>query len=327
MECLEIAERSGQAARPVFNHPLPENGSMNNPSVYLKSLSKASGTPYSLLCRHYAMERFLHRLGLSRHSHSFYLKGGMLLMGWGSSSARPTLDIDLLGHVANTPDTIIKVFREILRTQPQVQDGVSFLTDIEVREITKEALYTGLRVQFTAQVQSEKITMKVDIGFGDDLYPEAIEFQYPALVPEMPSATVRCYSKESLIAEKWQAMVQLGSFNSRMKDFYDLWMLSREHTFHLPVLKEAIRRTFSHRNTDWNAYLNLKDETYCRLQQPEWAAFVRKMKAAAFQRKLNMELPSIQFADVLEIILDWLEPVMTTDMEARWIPGKHWEKR
>lgn len=85
---------------------------MNNPSVYLKNLSKASGTPYSLLCRHYAMERFLHRLGLSRHSHSFYLKGGMLLMGWGSSSARPTLDIDLLGHIANTPNTIIKVFRE-----------------------------------------------------------------------------------------------------------------------------------------------------------------------------------------------------------------------
>lgn len=300
---------------------------MNNPSVYLKSLSKTSGTPYSLLCRHYAMERFLHRLGLSRHSHSFYLKGGMLLMGWGSSSARPTLDIDLLGHIANTPDTIIKVFREILRTQPQVQDGVSFLTDIEVREITKEALYTGLRVQFTAQVQSEKIPMKVDIGFGDDLYPEAMELQYPALVPEMPPATVRCYSKESLIAEKWQAMVQLGSFNSRMKDFYDLWMLSREHTFHLPILKEAIRRTFSHRSTDWNAYLNLKDDAYCRLQQPEWAAFVRKMKAAAFQRKLNIELPSIQFADVLKTILDWLEPVMTTDAEARWIPGKHWEKR
>ena len=300
---------------------------MNNPSVHLKNLSKASGTPYSLLCRHYAMERFLHRLGLSRHSHSFYLKGGMLLMGWGSSSARPTLDIDLLGHIANTPDTIIKVFREILRTQPHVQDGVSFLTDIEVREITKEALYTGLRVQFTAQVQSEKIPMKVDIGFGDDLYPEAMELQYPTLVPEMPPATVRCYSKESLIAEKWQAMVQLGSFNSRMKDFYDLWMLSREHTFHLPVLKEAIRRTFSHRSTDWNAYLNLKDDTYCRLQQPEWVAFVRKMKAAAFQRKLNIELPSIQFADVLETILDWLEPVMMTDAEARWIPGKHWERR
>lgn len=248
-------------------------------------------------------------------------------MGWGSSSARPTLDIDLLGHIANTPDTIIKVFREILRTQPHVQDGVSFLTDIEVREITKEALYTGLRVQFTAQVQSEKIPMKVDIGFGDDLYPEAMELQYPTLVPEMPPATVRCYSKESLIAEKWQAMVQLGSFNSRMKDFYDLWMLSREHTFHLPVLKEAIRRTFSHRSTDWNAYLNLKDDTYCRLQQPEWVAFVRKMKAAAFQRKLNIELPSIQFADVLETILDWLEPVMMTDAEARWIPGKHWERR
>lgn len=122
-------------------------------------------------------------------------------------------------------------------------------------------------------------------------------------------------------------MVQLGSFNSRMKDFYDLWMLSREHTFHLSVLKEAIRRTFSHRSTDWNAYLNLKDDAYCRLQQPEWAAFVRKMKAATFQRKLNIELPSIQFADVLKTILDWLEPVMTTDAESHWIPGKHWKKR
>lgn len=299
---------------------------MTTPSDHLKNLSKTSGTPYSILCQHYAMERFLYRLGLSRHAGSFYLKGGMLLMGLGATSARPTLDIDLLGHIANTPETIARTFRDILQTKPKVQDNVSFSHDVNVDEITKDALYVGLRVTFPANVHGEKITMKVDIGFGDALYPEPINMEYPTLVPGMPLAQIKSYTKESLIAEKWQAMIQLGSFNSRMKDFYDLWMLSREHSFDLLTLKEAIRQTLERRHTEWNTYQNLRDVAYCRLQQPEWAAFARKMKATAFQRKLKMALPSMQFSDIMETILTWLEPVMETNDPLRWHPGKGWTR-
>ncbi len=172
----EIAERSRQTARPVCHHPLSENGSMNNPSVYLKNLSNiwhALFPSVPSLCD----GTLSSPPGLVAIPIPFISREEC--SSWAGDHPRPgrPWTSTCLAISPTLPIRSSKVFREILRTQPQVQDGVSFLTDIEVREITKEALYTGLRVQFTAQVQSEKI-MKVDIGFGDDLYPEAMELQY-----------------------------------------------------------------------------------------------------------------------------------------------------
>ena len=276
------------------------------------------------LLQHYAMERFLYRLSLSPVADRFYLKGGMLLMGVGAGSARTTMDIDLLGRISNSPQSIQKAIASIVRTKPGVSDGVSFSDKLDVQEITKDALYVGLRVSFTANVAGVTCNMKVDIGFSDEVYPSALMLDYPTTLSELPGARLQCYSLESVIAEKWQAMVQLKQMNSRMKDFYDLWFLSRRYSFDYAVLKEAIMRTFERRTTSIEEHTILMSENYLKMQQSEWAAYVRKLKAATFQKKESVEIPSRHFADVMGQIYDWLEPVMKEASLSKWIPDKGW---
>lgn len=237
------------------------------------------------LLQHYAMERFLYRLSLSPYAQRLFLKGGMLLAGMGSSQARTTLDIDLLGRISNNEESIRKAFREIVRTKPGVQDGVSFCDTFTLEEITKDALYVGMRVMFDAQVAGEALAMKVDIGFSDEIFPEPQPLTYPCTLPELPAAELLCYSKESLIAEKWEAVVKLNRINSRMKDFYDLWFLAHEHRYEYATLQQAVRQTFEHRGTRPEAYENLKTEEYLDAMRFSWATYIRKMKADTFHRK------------------------------------------
>lgn len=244
---------------------------MSSPLPLLKDIAKQTNTRLSTICTRYAMERFLYRWGLSPHANSFFLKGGMLMLGLRAPSARPTQDIDLLGKISNSAESVKKVITDILLTKPQIQDGVNFNTALHLQEITKDARYVGTRVSFNANVQGELVQLKIDIGFSDSIYPHPIILEYPTLLDKMPPAKVQCYSRESVIAEKWQATVQLGSFNSRMKDFYDLWLLSQTSTFDFATLQEAIRQTFERRSTEWHAYRNLQSERYCIIQQKLWA--------------------------------------------------------
>lgn len=277
------------------------------------------------LLQHYAMERFLYRLSLSPYAHRLFLKGGMLLAGMGSAQARTTMDIDLLGRISNSEESIKKAFAEIVRTKPGVQDGVSFSSAFRLQEITKDALYVGMRVMFDVQVAGEALEMKVDIGFSDEIFPEPQALAYPCTLPELPTAHVLCYSKESLIAEKWEAIVKLNRMNSRMKDFYDLWFLSHEQSFEYAALQEAISRTFERRGTATEAYRDLMTAAYIDSMRGEWATYIRKMKADTFQRKPPLALPPKEFADVLAYILSWLEPVMAHQIFRRWKPGKGWQ--
>ena len=277
------------------------------------------------LLQHYAMERFLYRLSLSSVADRFYLKGGMLLMGVGAGTARTTMDIDLLGRISNSPESIRKAILTIIHTKAGESDGVSFSDKLDVQEITKDALYVGLRVSFTANVTGVLCNMKVDIGFSDEVYPAALMLDYPTTLCELPGARLQCYSLESVIAEKWQAMVQLKQMNSRMKDYYDLWFLSRRYTYDYAVLKEAVMRTFERRSTKMEEYTALKSEKYMNMQQAEWAAYIRKLKASTYRQKDSVEIPSRIFADVMGEIQDWLGPVMENSCLSRWIPGKGWQ--
>lgn len=274
---------------------------------------------------HYAMERFLYRLSISSHAGKFCLKGGMLMLGMGTVPARNTLDIDLLGRLSNNPDTVARVFRDIIRTKPGVQDGVSFSDAVHTEEITKDALYVGVRVSFAATVCGRECPMKVDIGFSDEVYPEPGELVYPPLLDELPPAKIKCYPLESVVAEKWQAMIQLGAGNSRMKDFYDLWFLSREYAFKADSLREAIFRTCARRGTSPELYTNLRDMVYRNAIQPEWSAYMRKLKATVFNRKPPVTLPAKDFDVVMDEILDWLSPVMDGAPIRSWKPGRGWK--
>lgn len=291
----------------------------------LQTKAKQSGVAYRQLLTHYAMERFLYRLSCSSVADRFYLKGGMLLMGMGAVPARTTMDIDLLGRIDRNPENIRKVFNSILRASAPANDQVAFSMDFHIEKIMKDALYAGSRVSLKANVLGDECRISIDIGFSDEIYPEPLLLDYPPLLEEVPPVHILCYSKESVVAEKWQAMVQLGRFNSRMKDFYDLWFISRSYPFLYADLKEAITRTFHHRGTEKQKYHHLIDPAYVKAQQPEWAAYVSKLKAASFHRKLSDALPSKDLADVLAELFCWLGPVMEDSLYTRWQPGKGWK--
>lgn len=277
------------------------------------------------LLQHYAMERFLYRLSLSPHANRLFLKGGMLLAGMGFTQARHTMDIDFLGQLNNSTDNIRKAFREIVHTKPGIQDGVSFSDSFTLEEITKDALYVGTRVTFDANVAGEKLEMKADIGFSDVILPQPQALSYPCILPGLPEARLLCYSKESIVAEKWEAMVKLNRINSRMKDFYDLWVLSHGYSFDYDSLRLAITGTFERRGTSLDSYKLLDAEAYKDSKQTEWATYIRKMKADTFMRKPPLELPPKDFSAVMEHIMQWLAPVMTGHRLHRWTPGKGWK--
>ena len=291
----------------------------------LQSKAKQNGVPYRQLLTHYTMERFLYRLSHSSVADRFFLKGGMLLMGMGAVPARTTMDIDLLGKIDRSPENIRKVFNSILRASIPNNDQVTFSPDFRLEEIMKDALYVGSRVNLKANVCGEECAISIDIGFSDEIYPEPILLDYPPLLEEVPPVQLLCYSKESVVAEKWQAMVQLGRFNSRMKDFYDLWFMARSYQFLYTELREAITRTFHNRATEKRQYLHLFEPAYARAQQSEWAAYVSKLKAASFHRKLTDALPSRDLSEVLEELHCWLGPIMEENLYTLWKPGKGWK--
>lgn len=188
--------------------------------------AKRDRRPFNELLQYYAMERFLCRFSRSPHASRFVLKGALMLRVWRSPEFRPTMDIDLLGQTRNEEANISAQIRDVLSVEVD-PDGLVFDRDsIRTERIAEDAVYQGIRARFLATLDSARINMQVDIGFGDVVFPEPEEADLPVLL-DFPAPRLRCYSRESAIAEKFETMVKLGELNSRMKDFYDIWLLSR----------------------------------------------------------------------------------------------------
>lgn len=213
----------------------------------LLNLARSSGQSFDLVLTRFALERLLYRLGQSRHADRFVLKGAMLLMTWLEEPHRGTRDLDLLGFGDPSPEAILAAFRDILGQD--VSDGVSFdIEAIRVDRIREELEYGGLRLRTTAEISGARIGVTIDIGFGDALEPGVDLLDYPSML-DLPAPRLRAYARETVIAEKFQAMVALGRANSRMKDFYDIWILSRSFAFEGDRLARAIAATFARRGT------------------------------------------------------------------------------
>lgn len=214
----------------------------------LLNLSKANGQSFDLVLTRFALERLLFRLSLSRYADRFVLKGAMLLMSWFEDPHRGTRDLDLLGFGDPNPEAMLVTFREILAQDSG--DGVEFDTvALRVDRIREEIEYGGLRLRTTASIAGARINLTIDVGFGDALEPGAEVIDYPVML-DLPVPRLRAYARETVIAEKFQAMVALGRANSRMKDFYDVWILSRSFRFDDDRLARAIAATFARRETD-----------------------------------------------------------------------------
>lgn len=213
----------------------------------LLKLSKENGQSFDLVLTRFALERLLFRLSQSPHADRFVLKGAMLMMSWFDDPHRGTRDLDLLGFGDPSEVAMLATFRDIL-TQ-DVEDGVVFDPDtLRVDRIREELDYGGLRLRAIASVGGARINLTIDIGFGDAMEPGAEVVDYPVML-DLPAPRLRAYARETVIAEKFQAMVALGRANSRMKDFYDIWILSRSFSFDGDRLAQAIAATFARRET------------------------------------------------------------------------------
>lgn len=272
-------------------------------SIRQRLLNKArgSGHPFNEILQYYAMERFLYRLSKSPYANSFVLKGALMFNVWRGPLSRPTMDIDLLGRLTNDMESIIAALKRVC-TQEVEPDGLIFEPDSVVAErIIEGASYEGIRVRLRGSLGTARVVIQVDIAFGDIIVPFAMTTDYPTIL-DLPIPLVQGYSKESAIAEKFQIMVKLGILNSRLKDFFDIWLLSRQFDFEGKTLALAIKETFRNRETEiptepvtlMTAFAQDADK------QSQWRGFRR--------RNLLEDSPE-NLTDVVDFISTFLGPV------------------
>ena len=227
--------------------PKPDPNIAASVRARLLNRARATGRPFDVLLTQFVHERLLYRLSLSPHADRFALKGAMLLTVWLPDTARGTRDLDLLGFGEASEGRILEIFREALALA--ADDGVDFdLGALRAEPIREGLKYGGLRLRGKAALSGARIAVVVDIGFGDSVEPGLETIDYPSLL-DLPTPKLRAYAPETVIAEKFQAMVALGLANSRMKDFYDIWMLSKIFRFDPDRLARAIEATFARRGT------------------------------------------------------------------------------
>ncbi len=241
----------------------------------LLNVARETGRPFNEILQYFAMERLLYRLSRSAHNDSFVLKGALLFRVWDVPDSRATRDIDLLAFLDNSPENLAAVFREVCPIESD--DGLVFDPDsVQAQTIKEDADYEGVRVRFRGLLGNARITMQADIGFGDTVHPDAVNDEYPTLL-DMDAPALRMYPPETVIAEKAEAMVHLGSLNSRMKDFYDIWRLSQQFAFDNSILGEAIKLTFENRGTELIPFDELKAELLGNESlNKQWTAFLEK---------------------------------------------------
>ncbi len=274
-------------------------------SLRQRLLNKAreSGRPFNELLQYYAMERFLYRLAKSSYAKEFVLKGALMFRVWQAPSSRPTIDIDLLGKLKNEIDEIETAVRDICKVNVE-PDGLLFDPGtVRAERITEDADYHGVRVRFRGSFSTARITMQIDIGFGDIVIPKPSVLSYPTIL-DLPAPRLQGYSKETTIAEKFEAMTKLGIINSRMKDFYDVWLLLHQYDFDGELLGRAINETFSRRGTPIQpATIALRPsfaEDYSK--QTQWRAFVEKSR---------LDNAPLDLKEVVNKLASFLVPVAT----------------
>jgi len=258
----------------------------------LLALAKERDRPFNELLQYYAMERFLFRLGKSPAGRHFVLKGALLLAARADLPFRPTRDIDLMGKTGNSEDDVRNLLQSACR-QFVPDDGIRFDADtMEMERIKRAADYPGVRARFQGFLGRARITMQVDVGFGDVVVPAPETIDYPVLLG-MSAPRLRAYPLETAIAEKLHAMVHLGELNSRMKDLLDVWTLCRHAAVKPSGLRKAIQATFAHRKTTVPAEPVCFAPGFAKGKQMQWAAMLRKNPDSPAPRDLKTALEDI----------------------------------
>ena len=295
-------------------------------SVFQRLLNHARtrGEDFNLLLSRYGIERLLYRLSISPHADKYILKGASLFLVWKGQNYRVTKDADLLGSDPLDAEHITGVFRELCHATIEDNDGIEFMPDtVHAVPIREEQAYDGIRVTLVAMLYQAKISLQVDIGFGDAVTPDPEWIEFPTLLGTPPPQLL-AYSRYTMVAEKFEAMVRLGMANSRMKDFYDVWLMSRLFEFDGRTLCDAIRSTFRRRSTPLPNGLPMAfTDEFCKdtQKQTQWRAFVRKSKPEDVYG---------DFDDVIGDVAAFLTPVIEAargddHFELSWTEGGPWD--
>lgn len=267
----------------------------------LANLSRERSEEFQFLLTRYGLERLLYRLSISPYAQQFILKGAALFELWTGQPHRSTRDLDLLGYGPPSPERLQKIFSEVCTLRVD-DDGLLFSPEtIKAEQIKEDADYQGIRLRIECRLENARLTLQVDIGFGDAITPEPLSTTYPGLL-EFPAPVLKAYPRETVVAEKFQAMVALGIANSRMKDFYDVWTLARQFEFDGALLSSAIRATFERRQTPIPTAPPLAltaDFASDQSKATQWKAFLKKGRL--------VETPP-SFTEVVQLLQDFLMP-------------------
>jgi hypothetical protein len=244
----------------------------------LQNKARETNRPFSEVLQYYGMERFLYRVSCSRYAGKVILKGALMFSVWQVPERRPTLDIDFSARCDNQVVTIEKLIIDVCKTLV-IPDGLVFdPKTVKGRKIKEDADYEGVRVKFLGLLERSRIPMQIDMAFGDVIYPKPEVIEYPVIL-DFPKPHLKGYPIESVVSEKFEAMVKLGLLNSRMKDFYDIWLMMHRFDFDDAKLIEALRRTFDHRKTALPRHKPLFAEEIYDIKsdrQMLWKAFLKK---------------------------------------------------
>jgi predicted nucleotidyltransferase component of viral defense system len=293
----------------------------------LLNLSREWQEDFQMLLNRYARERLLYRLSQSPYRDRFILKGATLFSVWADKPFRSTKDADFLSYGPSDVESVTAVFRDLCGgDDPDPDDGVRFDPDsVRGAPIREEGEYDGVRIHLMAYLGTARAPIQVDIGFGDTITPEAQEVELPVLL-DLPAPKLRAYPMETVIAEKFQAMTVLAKTNSRMKDFYDVWILQNQFSFEGAKLAEAIRATFSRRRTDITPSSCVAFQaSFYASEEPLtcWRLYVQR---GSFER-----IPPT-FAAVGEAIDAFLRPVAESiarneEFDLSWPAGGPWKRK
>jgi hypothetical protein len=296
-------------------------------SIFQRLLNRAKTNreDFNLLLSRYSMERFLYRLSVSPHNEQFILKGASLFLVWKGQNYRVTRDVDFLGFGNADTEKLANLFRDICRVEFQ-GDGMIYVPEsLSAEDIREDREYGGVRITLDGMLNQARIPLQVDIGFGDAITPAPEQIEYPTLF-DAPPPLLKAYPRYTLVAEKVEVMVRLGLANSRMKDFYDLWLVSRLFSLEGNVLRNALENTFDRRRTTFPAStpFAFTPAFYADPQKTvQWTAFVKKSK------------PDIPVGDLSAVIADmavFLLPVIESlqsnaPFDNEWMPARGWSIR
>lgn len=287
----------------------------------LLNLARERSASFDQLLVYYAIERFLYRLSLTPWVERLVVKGATLLRAWDVPYARPTRDIDFVGRVPGSPEALVALVRDCLAADV-ADDGLRFDDEVAAEEIRADDEYPGVRLIIRGDLSGAKFRLQLDVGIGDDVVPDPAWVEFPVLLPDLPAPCVLAYDPVTSIAEKVEAMVKLGDGNSRLKDFYDVWLLATSLAFDGEAMAESFAATFRRRGTklpDPGAPIVTDEFVTSRSVTAQWSAF--RANAGVEQ--------ALEFVTVVEVVRAFVTPVLGAvsagaPFSAEWSLGGPW---